>query len=86
MKKIKKLLIGILVIAVSCSSLILTSCSKNAHTHSYGDWVITKQATCTEPGERQKKCSCEDIITETTPARGHNFGTGNICLDCGEKK
>ena len=39
--------------------------------HDYGDWVITKEATETEAGERQKTCTrCGDIITEEIPATG----------------
>ena len=40
--------------------------------HQYGDWVITKEATCTEVGNKEKICvNCMDKITETIPAKGH---------------
>lgn len=84
MKKIKKLLIEVLVVIVSCGSLLLTACGGDGHTHSYGEWVVTKQATCNEKGERQKICSCGDTKIEKTPKKGHNF-VGDICLDCGEE-
>ena len=36
--------------------------------HSYGDWVVTKEATRTEAGSREKVCSvCGDKITEVIP-------------------
>jgi hypothetical protein len=50
-------------------------------TGSYGDthssgylsaWTTTKEATCTEAGEKSRTCSaCGDTITEAIPATGH---------------
>ena len=40
--------------------------------HAYGDWTVTKEATCTEDGSKEKICAnCGDKITETIPAAGH---------------
>ena len=45
--------------------------------HTYGDWIITKSATCIEDGIREKICSgCGDTITETISARGHIWRAG----------
>ena len=42
--------------------------------HSYGDWIVDKNPTCTETGERHKVCSeCGDVITETIDALGHDL-------------
>ncbi len=39
--------------------------------HTYGEWVVTKEATATEAGVREKVCSvCGDKITEEIPATG----------------
>ena len=35
----------------------LTACSKK-HEHEYGDWSITKEATCLEVGVKQRSCLC----------------------------
>lgn len=45
--------------------------------HVYGDWKITKDATCTEEGERVRTCLNDGahIEKETIPALGHNFNT-----------
>ena len=44
--------------------------------HSYGNWVIDKEATCTESGSRHKTCSlCGDVVTETITATGHDYST-----------
>ena len=40
--------------------------------HAYDDWTVTKEATCTENGSREKTCAnCGDKITEEIPATGH---------------
>lgn len=45
------------------------------HTHSFGSWEVTKAATCTVAGSKQRKCSCGEVETETIPATGHNWGS-----------
>ena len=42
--------------------------------HIYGDWAVTKEATCTEDGIKEKVCSaCGNKITDTIPANGHSW-------------
>ena len=37
-----------------------------------GKWKVTKKATCTEQGTKERKCSrCDAVETETIPATGH---------------
>ncbi|MCU6748170.1 hypothetical protein OCV51_10985 [Faecalicatena acetigenes] len=39
--------------------------------HTYGDWVVTKPATATEDGSREKICSmCGDKVVKAIPATG----------------
>ena len=80
----KKLLVIFLTIIMSFSILTLTSC-KDKHVHSYGEWVITVEATCTSPGSRSKSCSCGDVITQTIDPTGHNMVDG-VCTECGARK
>jgi hypothetical protein len=41
--------------------------------HSYGEWAVSKEATCTEVGEKYSICSaCSDKKTEIIPS-GHNW-------------
>lgn len=43
--------------------------------HTYGDWFVTKGATCTEDGSKEKVCSvCGDKVTEVIPKTDHQFG------------
>ena len=43
--------------------------------HSFGDWSVTKEATCTEAGEESRICSvCGAVETKEIPAKGHTVG------------
>lgn len=72
------------------------------HTHKYGEWVTTKNATCEEAGEEARQCAtCSNIEKRQTPAKGHNWSgwmtlsdascgvTGlktRLCLICAKQK
>lgn len=43
----------------------------NVANHTYGDWKVTKEATETEAGSRERGCAvCEYVQTEAIPAAG----------------
>ena len=60
--------------------LRLASVDYNAVTgHHFGDWTVTTEATCTEPGVRTRTCAdagCAEAETEAIPALGHDWGEG----------
>ncbi len=82
------------------SSLSLVIMTDHCEEHAYGDWEISKSASCTENGIRQKVCEdCGDIVTEEIPATGHTpvvdeavsptctetgLTEGSHCQICGE--
>ena len=41
--------------------------------HSFGDWEVTKAATCTAEGEEQRVCECGYTETRTINALEHSF-------------
>lgn len=44
--------------------------NSSPHVHEFGDWITTKEATCTQTGIRERTCLCgvtEEEILETTP-------------------
>ena len=53
--------------------------------HTESDWIVDKDATCTEAGSRHKECTvCGELLaTEANPATGHNYVDGS-CTNCGE--
>jgi len=60
------------------------------HTHEWGEWTVTKEATCTETGTKVHVCKLDanHMETEDIPAIGHSFGEWTIttlptCTDAG---
>ena len=44
--------------------------------HSYGDWIIDTDPTCTEEGSKYKECSvCGDVVSEAIAENGHSYST-----------
>ncbi len=53
--------------------------------HSYGEWKVTKKATCTTPGEQVRACTtpgCTAVERKTIAASGHKSQS----YDCGTEK
>ena len=47
----------------------------NVANHTYGDWKVTKEATETEAGSRERDCAvCEYVQVEIIPEIGHEHG------------
>ena len=47
----------------------------NVANHTYGDWKVTKEATETEAGSRERGCTvCEYVQVEIIPEIGHEHG------------
>ena len=47
----------------------------NDHVHEYGEWTVTKEATCAEDGEQTRTCECGATEKEAIPATGeHVYG------------
>ena len=44
--------------------------------HTEGEWFIVTDATCTEVGEKEQRCSvCQELLnTESIPSTGHQYG------------
>ena len=76
-----------------------TPVTPTPHEHTYGEWQITTQPTCTEQGEKQRTCTdtdCEYVETEVIYAKGHDYktteepatctvnGTKTHTCDCGD--
>ncbi|MBR2967179.1 MAG: hypothetical protein IKC35_00190 [Clostridia bacterium] len=77
-QKTSKFMLAVFMMAVLVvSALSLTACPQD-HTHTYGEWTVATDATCTQAGEEERVCSGCDESTEghkeTRPieAIGHN--------------
>ena len=62
------------------SRLIRVEFYKNssAHTHSFGEWMLTTKPTCTETGIKTRECDCGVTERAEVPAAGHNWDAGTI--------
>lgn len=46
-------------------------------------WMVTREPTCVDPGERQNFCfKCKQIIKEEVGVTSHRFGADSICSVC----
>lgn len=55
--------------------------------HSYGEWEVETEATCTAEGKKARICErCADVEEAFIPALGHNYGTDGKCTLCGAEK
>ena len=77
--------IGVVLVLLLIIAMALSACG---HTHEFGEWTITKAATCTEDGERERTCSCGEKETEVIKATGHSFKEATCtepktCTVCG---
>ena len=80
----KRTFFGLIVLLLSFC-LLLASC-KEKHVHDWSDWTVTKEATCTEPGERMRECSCGASGTEATALAPHSYNEYEVCEICGHEK
>lgn len=74
--KIQKRFVALIVSVVlfALCAVVLTSCGECDH--DYGEWVVTKEATCTTPGEAYRVCKldAEHIDTKVIEPAAHTYG------------
>ena len=104
------LLTLILLATVSCSNIFgdllggneestTPETTTQPHAHTFGEWVTTQNATCTEKGQQERVCSCGEKELQEIDALGHNetadaavsptctadgLTAGSHCSVCGE--
>ena len=50
--------------------------------HSYGEWTVTKEATCTETGSRTRKCRvCGNVDNGSIAKLPHSWGEWTIVVE-----
>ena len=72
MKKVALLILSITIL------ICLVACNQGQnqnptpeHTHSFGEWSVTKNATCTEDGVKVRYCNCGEKQSESIPTLNH---------------
>ena len=60
----------------------------DGHEHSYGEWTIVDEPTCTEAGVEERVCDCGEKETHPVDALGHKYDNkyDDECNVCGYKR
>ena len=69
MKKQGLLILAIVICLFAC---VFTACDTHEHTCQFGEWIVTKQPTCTEVGQQERSCSCGEKQTSSLAVIGHD--------------
>ena len=72
-----------------CNTVIKAQEEVKALGHDYSEWTVKKAATCTEDGQKTRKCSrCDEAETQTIKAPGHTVVTdkavASTCTEAGK--
>ena len=60
----------------NCGKITIAQETIPAKGHAYGSWKVTKKATCTANGSKEKVCAnCGNKVTETIKATGHKWNS-----------
>ena len=77
-QKMKKRIIvkSLIAVSLAVSALSLSACNfpkdKDNHEHTFGDWTVTVQPTCTENGKESRVCTgCNEPEERELSALGH---------------
>ena len=54
---------------------------ETSHIHTFDEWEITKEATCTTEGSKERYCSCGEKQTATIAQKEHTYVNG-VCSVC----
>ena len=90
MKQLSKVLLIVLFAVLVFAMVACTEPVEEPHVHEYTDFIITKEATCTENGEKTLKCECgETGEVVVIPALGHKLvyhaKVGATCTEAGQE-
>jgi hypothetical protein len=97
-KKLWLLAVTALIVGFIAMSLSLTGCDNgttpSSHNHNWGEWTVTKAATCSAAGAKERVCKDDathketDVIPIDTDAHDYHFvegsGTAPTCTEDGE--
>ena len=87
-KTIKGILAILLVLGMLLPGLASAMLDCGPGNHSWSDWAVRPEPTCTEKGSRTRWCNnCMQTETEEVPALGHSYGDWKVTKEptCTEK-
>ena len=60
------------------SDFFIVTVKAAAHTHSFGEWMIVTNPTCTETGIKARECDCGYTERSEVAAAGHQWDGGKV--------
>ena len=73
MKTMKRIVVALLCVATLISALVLVSCGACSHT--YGEWTVAEEATCTVKGREVRVCTkCDEPEVRDIDMIAHAYG------------
>ena len=57
--------------------------SKPAHVHAYSEWVIEREPTCSQTGQKVRRCKCGNREMLLVAKEPHNYVAGS-CTGCAQ--
>lgn len=91
MKKIVAVFLICLVCGSSCfgCGTVENQNKESEHSHNYGEWEISTEATCSMEGEKIRYCECGETETKSVPKIEHKwveatYESPKKCSVCGE--
>ena len=77
----KKFGIMLLTAALAvCGLAVFSACDEPGHAHSFGEWEVVTEPTCTEEGLRERVCACGEKESEEIKALGHDY-KGEVTIE-----
>lgn len=75
MRKLARILTGTICgLVMIVSAFLFVGCEKKCE-HSFGEWKVTKIATCSQKGKREHTCTkCNAVVSEEIKEASHEFG------------
>lgn len=78
----KKILIAFSLVA-ALAAACFAGCKPADHDHDFANWKVTREATCTKEGKRERKCTiCGYVEREDIATIPHDFDKKNVCKVC----
>ena len=62
-----------------------TITTEEGHVHSFSEWEVLVDSTCTEEGTKKRFCACGKVEFDDIPLKDHNY-VNDVCTVCGTER
>ena len=61
------------IFCIALTAILMLAMVACGHQHSYGDWTVVTEASCTNGGVKERSCECGEKETENIAPNGHTY-------------